>query len=209
MITRKSFGAAGFDLAINTFYVIEPRGRTLTSTGLSLEIPWGTYGRIATRSSVTLKYGLDLLPREAATVLFEEESPLDDLDGNRAGTTSPWASVLRSTNLSLDTSEPEDDYLEHIQYFAAHTQPTPHSEPDAPIWDTYADDSDWVNPFTSEGGGGNQDLTKDFSTMKKGKGIIIESEEAEDAKAANMLYEETTERITAADKEDSSTVTKP
>ncbi|KAG6468511.1 hypothetical protein ZIOFF_073199 [Zingiber officinale] len=73
-----------------------------------------------------------LLPREVATVLCEEEPPLDDLDGNRAGTTSPWSFILRSTNLSLDTSEPEDDYLEHIQYLAACTQPTPHSKPDAP-----------------------------------------------------------------------------
>ncbi|KAG6470261.1 hypothetical protein ZIOFF_071325 [Zingiber officinale] len=93
-----------------------------------------------------------LLPREVAVVLYEEEPPLDDLDGNCVGTTSPWSSILQSTNLSLDTSEPEDDYLEHIQYLAACTQPTPHSKPDAPIWDTYANDSDWVNPFASEGG---------------------------------------------------------
>ncbi|KAG6492547.1 hypothetical protein ZIOFF_047510 [Zingiber officinale] len=62
-------------------------------------------------TSKTLAIFDKLLPREAATMLCEEESPLDDLDGNSAGTTSPWASVLRSTDLSLDTSEPEDDYL--------------------------------------------------------------------------------------------------
>ncbi|KAG6474210.1 hypothetical protein ZIOFF_068134 [Zingiber officinale] len=35
-------------------------GRRLIQTGLSMEISWGTYGRIATRSSVEFKLGLDV-----------------------------------------------------------------------------------------------------------------------------------------------------
>ncbi|KAG6477314.1 hypothetical protein ZIOFF_066567 [Zingiber officinale] len=56
----KSSGAAGFDLSADADCVIEPRGRALISTGLNLEIPWGTYGRIATRSSAAWKLGLDV-----------------------------------------------------------------------------------------------------------------------------------------------------
>ncbi|KAG6529731.1 hypothetical protein ZIOFF_011945 [Zingiber officinale] len=51
MLEQKSSRAAGFDLAVDKTTIIEPRGRALISTGLSLEIPWGTYGRIATRSN--------------------------------------------------------------------------------------------------------------------------------------------------------------
>ncbi|KAG6510692.1 hypothetical protein ZIOFF_028723 [Zingiber officinale] len=51
MLEHKSLGATGFDLVANKTVIIEPRGRALVSTGLSLEIPWGTYGRITTRSS--------------------------------------------------------------------------------------------------------------------------------------------------------------
>ncbi|KAG6536514.1 hypothetical protein ZIOFF_001572 [Zingiber officinale] len=58
-LETKSSGTVGFDLSGDTACVIEPRGQALISTGLSLEIPWGTYGRIATRSSVTWKLGLD------------------------------------------------------------------------------------------------------------------------------------------------------
>ncbi|KAG6510060.1 deoxyuridine 5'-triphosphate nucleotidohydrolase-like [Zingiber officinale] len=37
-----------------------PGSRRLIPTGLSMEIPWGTYGRIATRSSAAFKLGLDI-----------------------------------------------------------------------------------------------------------------------------------------------------
>ncbi|KAG6514099.1 hypothetical protein ZIOFF_024439 [Zingiber officinale] len=60
MLQQKSSGAAGFDLAADRPTVIELRGRTLISTGLSLKIPWGTYGRIATRSSAAWNLGLDV-----------------------------------------------------------------------------------------------------------------------------------------------------
>ncbi|KAG6479275.1 hypothetical protein ZIOFF_062738 [Zingiber officinale] len=50
----------GFDLAADQSIIIEPRVRALIPTGLSLEIPWGTYGRIAARSSIALKLGIDI-----------------------------------------------------------------------------------------------------------------------------------------------------
>ncbi|KAG6474209.1 hypothetical protein ZIOFF_068133 [Zingiber officinale] len=57
---HKTSGAAGFDIAASEECVIPPRGRRLIRTGLSMEIPWGTYGRIATRSSAAFKLGLDV-----------------------------------------------------------------------------------------------------------------------------------------------------
>ncbi|KAG6495399.1 hypothetical protein ZIOFF_043205 [Zingiber officinale] len=57
---NKTSGAAGFDLAANQSIIIEPRGRALVPTELSLEIPWGTYGRIAARSSIAWNLGLDI-----------------------------------------------------------------------------------------------------------------------------------------------------
>ncbi|KAG6504477.1 hypothetical protein ZIOFF_036810 [Zingiber officinale] len=60
MLKNKTVGAAGFDLAVDQSTIIEPRGRALIPTGLSLEIPWGTYGRIAARSSIAWKIGIDI-----------------------------------------------------------------------------------------------------------------------------------------------------
>ncbi|KAG6499736.1 uncharacterized protein LOC121996478 isoform X2 [Zingiber officinale] len=48
---RASKGAAGYDLAIDKDYVISPRGQELLSTGISIQVPEGTYARIAARSS--------------------------------------------------------------------------------------------------------------------------------------------------------------
>ncbi|KAG6536628.1 hypothetical protein ZIOFF_001686 [Zingiber officinale] len=50
----------GLDLTANEDCIIPPRGRGLISTSISMEIPWGAYGRIAARSSVALKLGLDI-----------------------------------------------------------------------------------------------------------------------------------------------------
>ncbi|KAG6474019.1 hypothetical protein ZIOFF_067942 [Zingiber officinale] len=60
MLQLKSLGAVGLDLAVDKTVIIEPRGRALVSTGLSLEIPWGTYGRITTHSSAAWNLGLDI-----------------------------------------------------------------------------------------------------------------------------------------------------
>ncbi|KAG6518378.1 hypothetical protein ZIOFF_021853 [Zingiber officinale] len=60
MLEQKSSGAAGFDLAADKTTVIEPRGRALISTGLSLEISRGIYGRITTRSSAAWNLGLNV-----------------------------------------------------------------------------------------------------------------------------------------------------
>lgn len=58
---RSTPGAAGYDLAIaeeiNNF---APGDRILVSTDLKMEIPFGFYGRIAPRSGMAWKYGVNV-----------------------------------------------------------------------------------------------------------------------------------------------------
>lgn len=58
--TRASRGAAGYDLSSSGHYVVKARSRELVKTGLCMAVPEGTYGRIAPRSGLTWKNGLDV-----------------------------------------------------------------------------------------------------------------------------------------------------
>jgi len=58
---RSSTGAAGYDLFSTDSYVILPNRRVVVSTGISVQLPPGTYGRIAPRSGLAVKHGLDTL----------------------------------------------------------------------------------------------------------------------------------------------------
>lgn len=58
--TRASEYSAGYDLYSTGVHVIPPRGRYLIKTDIVLQIPHGYYGRIAPRSGLALKYGLDV-----------------------------------------------------------------------------------------------------------------------------------------------------
>ena len=60
MPVRSSPGAVGYDLIATQGCVILPGNRGLVSTGLSIELPPGTYGRIAPRSGLAVKNGLDV-----------------------------------------------------------------------------------------------------------------------------------------------------
>jgi dUTP pyrophosphatase len=57
---RATPGAAGYDLYSSDAYVIIPGHRVVVSTGVSIELPPGTYGRIAPRSGLAVKHGLDV-----------------------------------------------------------------------------------------------------------------------------------------------------
>jgi dUTP pyrophosphatase len=57
---RGSDGAVGYDLVATHGCVILPGQRGLVPTGLSLELPSGTYGRVAPRSGLAVKNGLDV-----------------------------------------------------------------------------------------------------------------------------------------------------
>ena len=58
---RGSSGAAGYDLFSTDSYVVLPGRRVVVSTGISIQLPPGTYGRIAPRSGLAVKPGLDTL----------------------------------------------------------------------------------------------------------------------------------------------------
>jgi len=58
--SRKSTMAAGYDLYSAYNYVLKPNRRVLVKTDIGLEIPEGYYGRIASRSGISLKYGVEV-----------------------------------------------------------------------------------------------------------------------------------------------------
>ena len=59
--TRGSDRAAGYDLYSTEEYTLKPLERKLFKTGLSMSIPCGLYGRIAPRSGLACKNGLDTM----------------------------------------------------------------------------------------------------------------------------------------------------
>jgi dUTP pyrophosphatase len=59
--TRGSELSAGLDLYCIDDLVIEPKTRIVARTGLSVAIPVGFYGRVAPRSGLAAKAGLDVL----------------------------------------------------------------------------------------------------------------------------------------------------
>ncbi|KAG6494054.1 hypothetical protein ZIOFF_049072 [Zingiber officinale] len=56
--TRQTEGSAGLDISASHATVIEPYGRDLIHTGLRIEIPYGYYGRLASRSGMAWKTGV-------------------------------------------------------------------------------------------------------------------------------------------------------
>jgi dUTP pyrophosphatase len=57
---RGSNGAAGYDLTSVEECVILPGRRAVVATGISLKVPEGTYGRIAPRSGLAVKHGIQV-----------------------------------------------------------------------------------------------------------------------------------------------------
>lgn len=59
--TRGSSAAAGLDLYSVEDLVLGPNVRVLARTGVSVAIPEGFYGRVAPRSGLAVKHGLDVM----------------------------------------------------------------------------------------------------------------------------------------------------
>lgn len=57
----KSAGAAGADLRALGDYVLEPGARLVIKTGFAMAIPEGFYGRVAPRSGLAVRHGIDTL----------------------------------------------------------------------------------------------------------------------------------------------------
>ena len=58
--TRGSVDAAGYDLYAAEGKVIEPGKRACVKTDIQIEVPSGTYGRVAPRSGLAAKLGIDV-----------------------------------------------------------------------------------------------------------------------------------------------------
>ena len=58
---RQTPGSAGYDLCTIADVTLASRDRHVFKTGLIVEIPAGCYGRIAPRSGLAVKYGLDTM----------------------------------------------------------------------------------------------------------------------------------------------------
>ncbi|KAI8869604.1 deoxyuridine 5'-triphosphate nucleotidohydrolase [Ramicandelaber brevisporus] len=58
---RSSSGAAGYDLCASEDTVIAPRSGGVVSTGLVIQVPSGTYGRVAPRSGLAVKNSIDTM----------------------------------------------------------------------------------------------------------------------------------------------------
>jgi dUTP pyrophosphatase len=58
---RESRGAAGYDLSSAVDVTIPPGGRAVVPTGIAIAVPEGTYGRVAPRSGLAAKHGIDVL----------------------------------------------------------------------------------------------------------------------------------------------------
>ncbi|AGE50224.1 dUTP pyrophosphatase [Acanthocystis turfacea Chlorella virus Canal-1] len=59
--TRGSELAAGYDLSSIADITVPSLGRVAVPTGLAIKVPAGTYGRIAPRSGLAFKHGIDVL----------------------------------------------------------------------------------------------------------------------------------------------------
>lgn len=57
---RKSDQAAGYDIFSSEKCFVDPGNRKLVSTDISLAIPEGYYGRVAPRSGLAVKHGIDV-----------------------------------------------------------------------------------------------------------------------------------------------------
>ncbi|HZI17993.1 MAG TPA: dUTP diphosphatase [Pyrinomonadaceae bacterium] len=59
--TRGSRHAAGLDLYSVEAVTVEPGGRAAVRTGLAVAVPEGFYGRVAPRSGLAVRHGVDVL----------------------------------------------------------------------------------------------------------------------------------------------------
>ena len=57
---RASAGAAGYDLTSTERVTIYPGNRALVSTGIAVKLPLGVYGRVAPRSGLAVKNGIQV-----------------------------------------------------------------------------------------------------------------------------------------------------
>lgn len=60
MPTRGTDGSAGFDISLVDEVILRPGERYLANTGVAVELPRGTYGRLASRSGLSSRFGIEV-----------------------------------------------------------------------------------------------------------------------------------------------------
>ncbi|XP_042468231.1 uncharacterized protein LOC122051267 [Zingiber officinale] len=60
ILERQTSGSAGLDIAASHATVIEPYGRDLIHTRLQIDVPYGYYGQLASRSGLAWKSGIEV-----------------------------------------------------------------------------------------------------------------------------------------------------
>ena len=58
--SRGSEFSAGYDLYASESVVVKSKNRALVPTGIAISVPLGTYGRIAPRSGLAVKHGINV-----------------------------------------------------------------------------------------------------------------------------------------------------
>ena len=94
---------AGYDLFATESCVIQPMERKLVSVGIYIEIPAGYYGRIAPRSGLAVKNGIDVLAgvvdsgyRDCLKVVLINLNLPEDLIQQQDSSTSAYSSLFGS-----------------------------------------------------------------------------------------------------------------
>lgn len=103
-------GDAGHDLYAIESAIINPGERKLIRTGIKLEIPVGFYGRIAPRSGLALKHGIDVMA--GVIDCFSESSSIKTLTGNKTAKDLTIKEKVFSVN--EETLEVEIDEISEI-----------------------------------------------------------------------------------------------
>lgn len=101
---------AGFDLYAVDRVIINPFERKLVRTGIAMSIPEGYYGRIAPRSGLALKNGIDVMA--GVIDCFSEDSTIKTLNGEKTIKDLKIGETLFSVNEK--TFEIEEDKISAI-----------------------------------------------------------------------------------------------
>ena len=102
---RGSAGAAGYDLAAASAGVVPARGRGLVATDLAVALPPGVYGRVAPRSGLAVKAGLDV---GAGVIDADYRGPLGIVLFNHGDADWAYARGDRVAQLILERIEHAD-----------------------------------------------------------------------------------------------------
>ncbi len=100
--------AAGYDLSSAYDYIVPARGRLLIKTDLSWTTPYGTYARLAPRSGLALKNGIDV---GAGVGDFDYTGPYGVILFNHTDVDFPVKRGDRIAQLILERIVPDADVV--------------------------------------------------------------------------------------------------